>query len=121
MSKLTLNPSDQVTSAARAEYEVTDATGRKITLKKPPFLAQFDLAAVIDDKQPGAGTLRMMVAPVLYVAGIDGDAVERPAGERELRALLQRLDEAGYQAVLEGITKHFTPANDNKDSQLKKS
>lgn len=95
-----------VQPAKPTEFTVTDKSGRVITLRKPPFIAQFDL---IDALGASAGneTYRSMVTPLLYVAAIDGEAVSRPSNKNQLRALAQRLDEDGFLAVGEGIQRYF--------------
>lgn len=122
-TKLTINssPSEQVTAGAKREFEITDATGRKLTIRKPPFTAQFDLVALLGEKSRNS-MYHTMVMPLTYVAAIDGAQVAFPASERELRALIQRIDEHGYVAIAEGITKHFgEQAQDGKEVVLKNS
>jgi hypothetical protein len=108
--------SDQVTAAARAEFVVTDSKGRGITLKKPNLLAQFNLVKALGD------TANMsMISPLTYVIAIDGEATLLPQTPRELDALIQRLDEHGYIAVIEGITANFGGNPESKEGELKNS
>ncbi len=121
--KVTLHtPSEQVTASAKREFEVTDSAGRRLTLKKPPFTAQFDLVALLGEKSRNS-MYHTMVMPLTYVAAIDGEAVPFPQSERELRALIQRLDEHGYAALADGITEHFgaSASEASKEAALKNS
>lgn len=93
-----------MTAKAREEAVVTDKKGRALTLKRPEFLAQFQLAEVLGD---APDRYMQMVLPVLYVAAIDGDAVLKPATKREVEAILKRLDAHGYSAVAAGIAEHL--------------
>lgn len=104
---VTIKPTTEM--VANSPVEVTDASGRRITLRKPPFTAQFKLIKAL-----GAGaansTYSAMVAPVLYVGAIDGAPVPIPTTEDEMMALLARLDEGGYKAVTDGIIANFAAA-----------
>lgn len=109
-------PSTHATQAARKEFEVIDSTGRKITLRKPSVLAQYDAIGLVDDRRPGAGAQRLMAGMLLYVAAINGEEVPAPTTERELRAIFQQLGDEGYMAVAGGIEAHF-PAAKKKPEQ----
>jgi hypothetical protein len=116
------SPSEHMSAEAKKEFDITDATGRKLTLKKPPFTAQFDLVALLGEKSRNS-MYHTMVMPLTYVVAIDNEAVPFPQSERELRALIQRLDEHGYAALADGITEHFAQANseEGKEAALKNS
>lgn len=113
-------PSEQVTAHVRAEYGVTDALGRRITLKKPNVLAQFKLVRMMGESAKNSAYMAM-VSPLTYVTAIDGDPVALPMSERELEVLIQRLDEAGFLAVVEGIQEHFGDKEENQETALKNS
>lgn len=100
-------PSQQVVRAANAEHTVHDSTGRAITLKKPGVLAQFKMIEMLGPAAASNGVFVNMVLPVTFVVAIDGDSVSRCSTRNELDALIQRLDEHGIQAVMEGVPKHF--------------
>ncbi|KAG0167309.1 hypothetical protein DFQ30_006189 [Apophysomyces sp. BC1015] len=48
-----------------------------------------------------------MVLPLIFVTAIDDDPVFQPASKREVEALIQRLDEDGIAAVLQGVQANF--------------
>lgn len=116
-------PSVQATQAARKEFEITDSAGRKIVLRKPSVLAQYDVIGMIDDKRPGAGAQRMMAGILLYVASVDGEEVPPPTTERELRAIFQKLGDEGYMAIATGIEMYFpaTEKDQKREGALKNS
>lgn len=116
----TQTPSEQMTAHARAEVTVTDALGRRITLKKPNVLAQFRLVRMMGESAKNSSYMAM-VSPLTYVSAIDGDMVALPASERELDALIQRLDEAGFMAVVDGIQEHFGEQEEDQETALKNS
>ena len=107
-TKLTVNssPSEQVTAAAKREFIVTDSTGRALTIRKPPFTAQFDLVALLGERARNQ-VYHTMIMPLTYVVAINGDPVTFPTSEPQLRFLIQRIDEHGYEAIADGITRYF--------------
>jgi hypothetical protein len=109
----------EVTPAKQTDFTVTDKRGRVFTLRKPPFIAQFDLIDALGVSASNE-TYRSMVTPLLYVAAIDGESVSRPTTKSQLRALAQRLDEDGFVAVGEGIQQYFVePAAAEEEQALK--
>lgn len=121
--KVTINhsPSERMTAEAKREFDITDSAGRRITLRKPPFTAQFDLVALLGEKARNS-MYHTMVMPLTYVIAIDGEAVPFPQTERELRALIQRIDEHGYAALADGISEHFgEQGGDDREDALKNS
>lgn len=116
--KVTLNPSDQIVQQANAETTVTDKRGRVIKLKKPGVLAQFRLIEALGDT--AKNTVYMgMVLPLIFVTAIDDDPVYLPASKREVEALIQRLDEDGIDAVLQGVQANF--GSEDPEAVKKKS
>src|SRR5712692_1590735 len=106
-------PSQQVLARAVAGVEVADAGGRKITLKKPGVLAQYRLIEILGDSAKNE-TYVGMCLPLLFVSAIDGEAVFAPLKKSEVEALIQRLDDAGITAVMNGVQKHFGGVRDRE-------
>lgn len=103
-------PEKVVTQAA--EYTVTDDRGRKLTLKKPGILKRLNLIKIVGEHAANA-MYWVNVAPVLYLAAIDGEAVAQPISQMQLDALLQRLDDEGITAIVQGVNQ-FWPAEDEE-------
>ncbi|HCA26553.1 MAG TPA: hypothetical protein DEP05_02740 [Betaproteobacteria bacterium] len=117
---VTLNPSEQIIAQANTEAVVDDENGRRITLKKPGVLAQYRLIEALGDAAKN-DVYMGMVLPLIFVAAIDGDPVFQPASKREIEALIQRLDEAGVSAVMNGVSAHFGESDAEADqAALKK-
>lgn len=116
--KITLNPSEQIVQAANAEVNVTDERGRVIILKKPGVLTQFRLIEALGETSKNEVYMGM-VLPLIFVKSIDGDAIFQPTSKREVEALIQRLDEDGIAAVLNGVQEHF--GKGNPEASKKKS
>jgi len=108
MAKVTLNqtPTAQVIAKAAAAVTITDTRGRSITLKKPGVLAQFRLIEALGETAKNEVYVRM-VMPLIYVAEVDGEPVPPPVRKSEIEALIQRMDEDGIAAVMEGVATHF--------------
>jgi hypothetical protein len=88
-------------------HVVTDAKGRAITLTKPGPLAQFRLVRMLPADVAENRAYVMMVLPLLFVTAIDGDGVPPPQTERQIEALIQRLDEGGLAAVISGVQEKW--------------
>jgi riboflavin biosynthesis pyrimidine reductase len=110
MNEAAITPSQQAVAKAAKTVVVTDAGGRKITLKKPSVLAQYDLIEVLEETAKNE-TYVAMVLPLLYVTDTDGDAVIAPRTKLQIRALIQRLGEDGVNAVMIGVGANFGGAD----------
>ena len=114
MTALTLNesgPAAQLIARAAAEVILTDAKGRKITLKKPGILAQYRIVDMLGDSAQNQAYMRM-VLPLIYVSAIDGEYAPLPATKLQLEALIQGLGEEGVDAVMKGISENFGASSD---------
>jgi hypothetical protein len=123
MTKVEINPtkpSDDVVAKAIAEHTVTDDKGRVITLRKPGVLAQFRLVEIMGDTAKNE-VYMAMVMPLIFVCAIDGDPVFQPSSKREVEALIQRLDEEGCSAVMEGARTHFGASTIEQDKAALKN
>lgn len=118
--KVTLKPSDELIAQATAEVIVTDAIGRRLTLKKPGVLAQYRLVDILGDSASNQVYMNM-VLPLIYVTQIDDDAVYPPMKKSEVEALIQRLDEDGINCVMQGVQDNFGARNLEEDKQALKN
>lgn len=124
MARATINktPTEQLV-AAQNTFEVKDTRGRAITLKKPGVLAQFRLVEALGDS--AQNTVYMgMTFPLLYVSAIDGSPLNPLTNKLQVEALIQRLDEEGIAAVVEGVAEHFgkkTEADNTAEKELLKN
>ena len=101
-------PADRLVRAAASPIEITDALGRKISLRKPTPPANLDFAKAAGS----AGLNQVYLAEVLhlkFVFKIDDDVCAVPASDCELRALYQRLGDEGNEAVQLAVFENFMP------------
>jgi hypothetical protein len=116
-TKLTLDPASptaQVIAKAAAECKVVDAKGRVITLKKPGILAQYRLIEALGDASKNETYVAMCI-PLLYVAAVDSDPVTPLSNKMLVEALIQRMDDAGIEAVMKGVRDHFGASDPEAD------
>lgn len=118
--KLTLTPSEELIAKAAAEQVVTDASGRVITLRKPSMLAQYRLVEMLGESAKNQVYMGM-VLPLLYVTGINDDKLPALSTKREVEALIQRLDEAGIEAVMKGVQENFGASDPEADKAALKN
>jgi len=97
--------------APTGEVMVKDAKGRVLTLRKPPLLAEFRMTEAAGPKLAGNAAYMAMAMPLIYVTAIDGQPVTVPQSPREVEALVDLVDHAGYAAVMRGIKEHFPETN----------
>lgn len=117
---VTLNPTDQLIAAANESFDVRDARGRTITLKKPGVLAQYRLVEALGDSASNT-TYVNMVLPLLFVSAIDGDALGQLSSKLLVEALIKRLDDSGIETVIKGVQAHFGAQDVEKDKDALKN
>jgi len=103
--KLEVTASQELVNASKSEATVTDAKGREILLKKPGTLAQFRLVEMMGESAKNVVYMNM-VLPLIFVASIDGDAVTKST-KAQIEALIQRLDDEGVEAVVQGVQANW--------------
>lgn len=108
------DPGAAAPAPASAESAIVDARGRRITLKRPPVLRQFDLILAVGPDTARNDTFMQLVLPLLWVSAIDDEPIKPPRSKAELDALIQRLDDEGLSAVTAWImTQASRPAEDD--------
>lgn len=103
-------PSGAIVGAAMKTRTVIDALGRSITVRKFSPLQKMKFAEVIGPAASQNERYVGFAALAAAVIEIDGEKIGFPASKRELEAMVQRLDEEGFEAIgpaiaeLAGIT-----------------
>ncbi len=116
-----LTPSAILIKDAQTEIVVTDSLGRAIRLRKPNALAQYRLIEVLGDSAKNERYTNM-VSPLIFVRAIDGEEVRLPKNKGEVDALIQRLDDEGITAVVQGILEHYIKTDEQTEKlAIKKS
>lgn len=112
-------PSEQATAKATQTFTVSDERKRKITLKKPSVLVQFDLIEALEETAKNDVYVAMTL-PLLYVTEIDGDPVLPLINKMRIRALIHQLGEDGVNVVMTGVQEHFGAAPGGTTEAIKK-
>lgn len=106
MAKLTVKPDGAEAAVeapaivALAGGVVTDAKGRRITLRELDFLEESRLVRMLgSDASMNAMYMKGYVIPAACVAAIDGVAYEVPATAKEVEASIKRLGRDGFTAI----------------------
>lgn len=89
--------------ANRIEYE-TDATGRRIGVRKLDFLAVHDLTVDVGGEIAGNGPAFNQILAAASVAEIDGDPVDIPVSHLQVRAIMKRLGFHGVEAAMSAVS-----------------
>lgn len=95
--------SDALIAKAHQAFDVTDDLGRTLTLRRPGVM---DALALNDALRDNAGNrLYMgMAAPVSWLAAVDGETVAAPATKAAFEAVVDRLGDEGFTAIIDGLT-----------------
>lgn len=99
-------PTEEILKQTQKEITVTDKRGRKITLKKYTYLRETQFIRMLGDSAQNDRYING-VLPILYVVSIDEDRILTPNTQRELDAIISRLDEDGMLAISKGIMENF--------------
>lgn len=103
---VTETPSEALIQKADGAVIIDTPSGMTITLKKPGVLSQFRLVKMLGEAANNQ-VYFSMILPMTYITAIDGKALNYPNSEREIEALITRLDEDGVTAVMKGVQEHF--------------
>jgi GTP cyclohydrolase III len=112
-------PSEAAVEAANQLVYVTDSRGRKLGLRKPAFLEEFRIIEAAGPELAANTTYMSMLNPLLYLAEIDGAAVDIPRTKLKIEALIQWAGQEGFVAVIEGIGKYFGGDSENLKEKIK--
>ena len=107
------------TELAANPMQVTDSRGRVLKLRKLDILSESRLVRMLgQDAVTNTIYMNGYVLPTVMVSEIDGEAQFLPISEREMEALIQRLDNDGIEAVLNHL-KATAEDKEALESQLK--
>ena len=112
-------PSQSIVKAATQPATLTDATGRAIGVRKMGPLDRLKLFEVIGAENSRNEQYAGYAALAFLVTSIDGEPVPRPANKIQLEALVQRLDDAGMDAVAAHLQAQAEAADAPDEAALK--
>ena len=103
---------------AAADVVVTDATGRKLTIKSPGILEESRLIRSMGESATNAAYMSAYVFPVASVVKIDDMDIQFPTTVLQVEALIQRVGRDGLNAVLQHMLSEAKQSED-KEAELK--
>jgi hypothetical protein len=106
-------PSEKIKAANHFDGKVIeDEKGRKLRLKQPDILDEFDLMGALG-KDSANPIYYMYAQAVLHIATIDDFVIEAPKTLREFRAAIRMIDRAGIEA----FNKFSAEIEENRESE----
>jgi hypothetical protein len=98
-----MTPTDIIVAAAAASKIITDADGRRLTIRRMSALDKLRLfkaaGPVLAQNQPWLG----MAMLACSVAAIDDIPIPSPANELQIEGLVSRLNDTGISAVADAL------------------
>ncbi|NTF67974.1 hypothetical protein [Rhizobium rhizogenes] len=105
--KTTLTPSEEVVQDANRVVHVSDARGRQIGIRKMHMSVRRRVLKALSDEMSRKLHYLGLVMLAACVVEIDGDPIALPTTELQFDALIDRLDDDGFEAVGNGMREHF--------------
>lgn len=96
-------PSQRIVAEACREFEVTDALGRVLRVRRPGALDRLRLFKAVGPALSGNERYVGYAMLAMCVSGIDNVPQPAPVSEAQLEALVQRLGDAGMIAIGQGL------------------
>jgi hypothetical protein len=111
-------PSQEIIAAANVKVAVTDSRGRSIEIRKLKTLDTMRLFEIIGSEN-SKNLPYLGFAMLAYgVVSIDGRQILRPATKLALETIIQTLDDDGFDAVAQGMKKHFQVETKSEDEAM---
>lgn len=113
MAKATLkpattdSPSEEVVRSATEIKYATDARGRRIGVVRPKALLRFRLLKILGAENAKNEPLLGNAMLAFLVREIHGETIPPVNSERQLEAMIDRLDDDGLAAVAECLQKEY--------------
>jgi hypothetical protein len=101
------SPSEQIVQDANRIVHVTDAKGRQLGIRKLDMSRRRRVLKALSDEMSRKQQYLGLVMVAACVVEIDGEDISLPVTELQFDALIDRLDDAGFEAVGAAIQEHF--------------
>lgn len=98
-----LTPSQRIVAEGSREFEVRDALGRVLHVRRPGALDRLRLFKAVGPALAGNERYVGYAMLAMCVSMIDGVPVPAPANEGQLEALVTRLGDEGMVAIGQGM------------------
>lgn len=101
------SPTAVLLESANKEFEIEDARGRKIIIKRPNVLTSHYFATLFKPECALNQSFMMAMGSLMFVKSIDGEEIKPFRNETDVQVLLQTLDNDGKDAVDKCCFKEF--------------
>lgn len=98
-----VRPSQRIIAEAGREFDVTDAFGRVLRVRRPGALDRLRLFKAVGPALSGNERYVGYAMLAMCLSAIDGVPQPAPSNEGQLEALVQRLGDAGMIAIGQGL------------------
>ncbi len=103
MSAVGQGPAERIVAEARAPLTIVDAQGRRIEFRRPGALDRLRLFKALGPALSGNDRYVGYAMLAYCVSAIDGVPIPVPVSEMQVEGLVNRLGDAGLEAVGEGM------------------
>lgn len=110
-----IKPNAPPSQAVKVEAMITTPAGQALKLRPPDILAQFALIEGLG-KLASNDTYVKMSMPLLFIETLDGEKVT-VITQPQVKALLKRLGNDGYEALVNGMAEHFGENNADEEAE----
>ena len=94
-----MTPTQSFVAAAQDVRDVTDISGRVLTVRRPSTLDRLHLFKAVGPSLSNNDRYLGMAMLAFAVTAIDGVPLPRPATEQQIEAAIERLGNAGLDAI----------------------
>lgn len=105
--QITETPTETMVNSTVRAGEVTDARGRRITVRRLSALDRMRLFAAAGSELSRNEQWIGIAAIAASCAAIDGDPVPKPASRMQVEALVERLEDDGLEAIAKVYQETF--------------
>ena len=107
-------PSQQIIADANRVVKVTDARGRSIGIRKVTTSIRRRVSLAMSSENQTKSLYVGQVFLAAAVCEIDGENVNLPQNDLQFGALIDRLDDDGFEAVSSGYQENFSPKEEGQ-------
>jgi len=111
-------PSQAIVAASANVTEITDASGRRLTLRTLNVVDQVRLLRAIGPAQSGNEPYVNMVQAAASVTAIDDIPLPFPTNEKQIDAAVARIGDAGFAAIMSHIKAEIAKIEADADAAI---
>ena len=110
-------PSQEIIASGKAAVSVQDANGRDLGVRKINTLDRMRLLELVGPDLSNNDRYIGLAMLAYAVTSIGGDPILRPTSKAQLEAVVQRLDDDGFNAVSKAVVDNFISARTTDEAK----